>query len=55
MCIKNKTALFLLLFLFLLLNMEYLQPTILSSSKRPELVPNESLLIQQGKIGLYEG
>ncbi|KAG1051369.1 hypothetical protein G6F43_006420 [Rhizopus delemar] len=35
--------------------MEYLQPTILSSSKRPELVPNESLLIQQGKIGLYEG
>ncbi|KAG1471858.1 hypothetical protein G6F56_001882 [Rhizopus delemar] len=34
--------------------MEYFQPTHLSSSKRPELKPNESLLIQQGKIGLYE-
>ncbi|KAG1169559.1 hypothetical protein G6F70_008223 [Rhizopus microsporus] len=35
--------------------MNYLQPTVLSSSKRPELKPNESLLIQQGHVGLYEG
>ncbi|CEP12224.1 hypothetical protein [Parasitella parasitica] len=35
--------------------MEYFKSTILSSAKRPELVPNESLLLQQGNIGLYEG
>ncbi|KAI8637424.1 EAP30/Vps36 family-domain-containing protein [Parasitella parasitica] len=35
--------------------MEYFKSTILSSAKRPELVSNESLLIQQGNIGLYEG
>ncbi|KAI9279850.1 EAP30/Vps36 family-domain-containing protein [Sporodiniella umbellata] len=35
--------------------MEYFKPAILSSSKRPELQPDESLLIQQGKTGLYEG
>ncbi|KAG0178396.1 hypothetical protein DFQ28_004379 [Apophysomyces sp. BC1034] len=35
--------------------MRSFQPTQLSSSKRPELLPNESLLIQQGNVGLYEG
>ncbi|KAF7726976.1 hypothetical protein EC973_008171 [Apophysomyces ossiformis] len=35
--------------------MRYFQKTQLSSSKRPELLPNESLLLQQGNVGLYEG
>ncbi|KAI7881221.1 EAP30/Vps36 family-domain-containing protein [Mucor mucedo] len=35
--------------------MKYFQPTILSSSRRPELQANESLLLQQGHVGLYEG
>ncbi|KAI8890639.1 Vps36-domain-containing protein [Backusella circina FSU 941] len=34
--------------------MKYFQPTILSSSKRPELKPNETLLVQQAQVGLYE-
>ncbi|CAO3653674.1 unnamed protein product [Mucor fragilis] len=35
--------------------MEFFKSTILSSAKRPELVTDESLLIQQGNIGLYDG
>lgn len=35
--------------------MKYFKPTALSSSRRPELGKNESLLAQQGQIGLYEG
>ncbi|KAI7906773.1 EAP30/Vps36 family-domain-containing protein [Cokeromyces recurvatus] len=35
--------------------MEYFKPTLLSASHRPELISNESLLIQQVHIGLYEG
>ncbi|KAI9471977.1 MAG: EAP30/Vps36 family-domain-containing protein [Benjaminiella poitrasii] len=35
--------------------MEYFKPTQLSASRRPELIPNEFLLIQQAHIGLYEG
>ncbi|KAG2229563.1 hypothetical protein INT48_004829 [Thamnidium elegans] len=35
--------------------MKYFQPTILSSSHRPEPQPNETLIMQQGHVGLYEG
>ncbi|KAL7330378.1 Vacuolar protein-sorting-associated protein 36 [Mucor circinelloides] len=35
--------------------MEFFKSTILSSAKRPELISDESLLIQQGNIGLYDG
>jgi hypothetical protein len=42
-------------YLFHYFSMKYFQSTILSSSKRPELVNNEDLIAQQGHIGLYEG
>ncbi|KAI8079936.1 EAP30/Vps36 family-domain-containing protein [Halteromyces radiatus] len=35
--------------------MKYFKQCQLSSSKRPELLPKESLLLQQAHIGLYEG
>ncbi|GAA5804036.1 hypothetical protein HPULCUR_009522 [Helicostylum pulchrum] len=35
--------------------MKYFQPTILSSSHRPEPQPTETLIVQQGHVGLYEG
>ncbi|KAI8377505.1 EAP30/Vps36 family-domain-containing protein [Radiomyces spectabilis] len=35
--------------------MKYFIPTQLSSSRRPELLPGESLLVQQGNTGIYEG
>ncbi|KAI8047360.1 EAP30/Vps36 family-domain-containing protein [Gilbertella persicaria] len=35
--------------------MEYFKETSLSSSRRPELLPDESILIQQGHVGLYKG
>jgi hypothetical protein len=35
--------------------MEQFEIPILSSSRRPELINGESLLIQQGHVGLYQG
>ncbi|ORX46327.1 Vps36-domain-containing protein [Hesseltinella vesiculosa] len=34
--------------------MHFFRPTVLNTSKRPELLPNETLLIQQSNCGLYE-
>ncbi|KAI9497957.1 EAP30/Vps36 family-domain-containing protein [Zychaea mexicana] len=38
----------------ILCEMKYFERTELSSSRRPVLLPNESLIIQQGNVGLYE-
>ncbi|KAI8071255.1 EAP30/Vps36 family-domain-containing protein [Gongronella butleri] len=34
--------------------MLFFRPTVLSSSKRPQLLPNEALILQQANTGLYE-